>query len=66
MDFFDRQETARRNSGRLVLLFVVAVAATMVAVHLLVAGVLGGGNFLEPRLMLASVGSVAAVVLIGS
>ena len=66
MDFFDRQETARRNSGRLVLLFVLAVAATMAAVHLLIAGVLGGGNFLEPRLMLASVGSVAAVVLIGS
>ena len=66
MDFFERQETARRNSGRLVLLFVVAVAATMAAVHLLVAGVLGGGRFLDPRLMLASVGSVAAVVLIGS
>ena len=66
MDFFDRQESARRNSGRLVLLFVVAVAATMAAVHLLVAGVLGGGRFLDPRLMLASVGSVAAVVLIGS
>jgi Zn-dependent protease with chaperone function len=66
VDFFERQETARRNSGRLVLLFVVAVAATMAAVHLLVAGVLGGGKFLDPRLMLASVGSVAAVVLIGS
>ena len=66
MDFFERQETARRNSGRLVLLFVLAVAATMAAVHLLVARVLGGGNYLEPRLMLASIGSVAAVVLIGS
>jgi Zn-dependent protease with chaperone function len=66
MDFFERQEVAKRNSGRLVLLFGVAVAATAAAVHLLVAATLGGGNFLDPRIMLLSGGSVLVVVLLGT
>ena len=66
MDFFERQEAAKRNSGRLVLLFGIAVAATVAAVHVLVAATVGGGNFLDPRIMLLSGGSVLAVVLLGT
>jgi Zn-dependent protease with chaperone function len=66
MDFFERQEVAKRNSGRLVLLFAVAVVATVAAVHVLVAATIGGGNFLDPRIMLLSGGSVLVVVLLGT
>ena len=66
MDFFERQEAAKRNSGRLVLLFAVAVLATVAAVHVLVAATVGGGNFLDPRIMLLSGGSVLVVVLLGT
>jgi len=37
MDFFDHQEQARRRTGRLVLLFLLAVAAIIVAVYLAIA-----------------------------
>ena len=37
-DFFDRQEAARRRSGRLVLLFALAVLGVVAAVYLAVAG----------------------------
>jgi len=40
-DFFDRQDTARRNTSRLVVLFVLAVLAIMVSIHVLIAGALG-------------------------
>jgi Zn-dependent protease with chaperone function len=36
-DFFDRQDTARRNTTRLVLLFVLAVLGIMASIHLLLA-----------------------------
>jgi Zn-dependent protease with chaperone function len=39
-DFFERQDTARRNTTRLVVLFVLAVVAIMVSIHLLLAATL--------------------------
>jgi Zn-dependent protease with chaperone function len=40
-DFFDRQDAARRNTTRLVVLFVLAVAAIMVSIHVLLAAAFG-------------------------
>jgi Zn-dependent protease with chaperone function len=40
-DFFDRQDAARRNTTRLVVLFVLAVLAIMVSIHLLLAAAFG-------------------------
>ena len=40
-DFFERQDIARRNTGRLVLLFVLAVLAIMVSIDLLLAATMG-------------------------
>ena len=40
-DFFERQDIARRNTGRLVLLFVLAVLAIMVSIYLLLATTMG-------------------------
>ena len=40
-DFFDRQDIARRNSTRLVILFVLAVLAIMASVDLLLAATMG-------------------------
>lgn len=42
MDFFQRQEQARKNSRRLVVLFIVAVLCIVVALNLVAAFVLGG------------------------
>ena len=42
MDFFQRQEQARKNSRRLVLLFIVAVLCIVVALNLVIGFVLGG------------------------
>jgi Zn-dependent protease with chaperone function len=40
-DFFDRQEAARRNTARLVVLFLLAVLAIVVSIHLILAAVFG-------------------------
>jgi Zn-dependent protease with chaperone function len=40
MDFFEHQDVARRQTGRLVLLFTLAVALLIVAAYLVVAGVI--------------------------
>ena len=40
-DFFERQDIARRNTGRLVFLFVLAVLAIMVSIDLLLAATMG-------------------------
>jgi Zn-dependent protease with chaperone function len=40
-DFFDRQDAARRNTTRLVVLFALAVLAIMVSIHVLLAGAFG-------------------------
>jgi Zn-dependent protease with chaperone function len=75
MDFFESQDDARRHTGRLVLLFVLAVLAIVVTVYLLVAGVLvwqsqaqvaaqqGGFRTLwDPRLLaVVGVGTLAVV-----
>ncbi|MDY7109295.1 MAG: M48 family metallopeptidase [Planctomycetota bacterium] len=79
MDFFESQDAARRNTGRLVILFVLAVIAIMIAIYLLVALLFGvGGGYaeiegsrraallLDWRLM-AAVGAITlAVVGLGS
>jgi len=51
-DFFTRQDTARRNTTRLVVLFVLAVLAIMVSIDLLLAATMGyasGGPASGPR-----------------
>ena len=40
-DFFERQDIARRNTSRLVLLFVLAILAMMASVHLLLVATMG-------------------------
>ncbi len=40
-NFFERQDVARRNTGRLVFLFVLAVLAIMVSIDLLLAATMG-------------------------
>jgi Zn-dependent protease with chaperone function len=53
MNFFDAQETARRKSGRLVVLFVAAVVAIVVVVYLVVAvALVPGGVRFDPLLFL--------------
>ena len=58
MEFFEHQDVARRQTGRLVVLFVAAVLLLIVAAYLVVAGVLvatdSGGfrSVWEPRLLL--------------
>jgi Zn-dependent protease with chaperone function len=41
MDFFDRQDRARKNTGRLVLLFLIAVVLIVIAINAVVAVVFG-------------------------
>jgi Zn-dependent protease with chaperone function len=40
-DFFDRQDAARRSTARLVVLFILAVLAIVVSIHLILAAVFG-------------------------
>ena len=50
MNFFDHQEVARRNTGRLVILFIFAVACIITAIYFLVATMLLGeyeGSYLQ-------------------
>ena len=74
MNFFESQDVARKNSGRLVVLFVIAVLAIMVLVYLLIAatigymtrdaktGVVQWENLLDPWLMLgAGLGTILVV-----
>lgn len=68
MDFFEHQDVARRQTGRLVLLFLLAVLLLIVAAYLVVAGVIvwadGAGfrNVWDPRLLLAvGLGTLAVV-----
>ena len=61
MNFFERQDQARRLSKRLVLLFALAVAAIVVAVNVIV--LLVGGGFSEATLPGARWAAVVAVTL---
>ena len=79
-DFFERQETARRNTSRLVVLFVLAVLAIVVSADLLgalllayatletEAGLLAAAwSFVfDPRVLLVAAGGTAIVVVLGS
>ena len=69
-DFFERQDIARRNTSRLVFLFVLAVPAIIVSVDLLLAAVFGYlGRDLETGAMdlaLAFDPGVMAVAVIGT
>jgi Zn-dependent protease with chaperone function len=71
MDFFDHQDRARRNTGRLVVLFVLAVLGILASTYLVVAAVLTGASgspeaMMQPPL-LAGIGlGVLAVVGGGS
>ena len=65
MDFFESQERAKRNTSRLVAMFVVALLATMASVHVLVTVMFAKGNFADVRMLGISFGSVLVVVVIG-
>lgn len=64
MDFFDHQERARRNTGRLVLLFGLAVLLILAGVNVAVALVLGSQGGLYP-VEVALLVTLATLVLIG-
>ena len=73
-DFFERQDAARQNTTRLVVLFGLAVLAIVASVHLLLGltiGYLSPGSFpgatrwgalADPALLLASIGCSLLVV----
>ena len=63
MDFFESQERAKRNTSRLVAMFVVALLATMASVHVLVTVLFAKGNFADVRMLGISLGSVLVVVV---
>ena len=65
MDFFESQERAKRNTSRLVAMFVVALLATMASVHVLLTVLFAKGNFADLRMLGVSLGSVLVVVVIG-
>ena len=44
MDFFEQQDLARRNSRKLVLLFILAILGVVVSVYLLMAVAIFGYN----------------------
>ena len=65
MDFFESQERAKRNTSRLVAMFVAALLATMASVHVLLTLLFAKGNFADVRMLGISLGSVLLVVVIG-
>lgn len=75
MDFFEHQDDARRKTGRLVLLFVLAVVAITVLVYFAALGVFGyvatrtdgtAPSLFQLDLFLATTAAVAGVVTLGS
>ena len=66
MNFFARQEMARRSTGRLLVLYGVAVLGIIAAVHFLFAGLLTQGkDWLNPEVGFFSIVGTLAVILIG-
>ncbi|MGQ0552617.1 MAG: M48 family metallopeptidase [Planctomycetota bacterium] len=69
MDFFEQQDLARRKTGRLLVLFALAVLAIIATTYCLVAGVMlasqspsAAGDLLDwPLLLLVGLGTVAVV-----
>ena len=72
MDFFESQDAARRKTGRLVFLFVLAVVSIIVSVYLVVSGALlyttetEEARLWDPGLFLAVATATVAVVAGGS
>jgi len=64
MDFFQHQDTARRRTAGLVLLFALAVAAIVLAVYAVVAALMS--RLWDPVLFAAVSGPTAAVIAAGS
>ena len=63
MDFFAKQESAHRQTGRLLILFVLSVLLTIVGVHLIVTGVLLLGQWVEHSYLdLPEAGLIARVL----
>ncbi len=63
MDFFEHQDRARRQTGRLVLLFALSVIATIVSLHVLIGLVLAGSGTLQEEGAGASTQGVGAFLL---
>lgn len=63
MDFFQHQDQARRNTGRLVLLFVLAVLALLVGLNLAVGAVLASQGGAHPLVFVGL--SVGVLLLVG-
>jgi hypothetical protein len=72
MDFFAHQEVARRNTGKLIALFALAVVGMIAAVYTLLVAVLhlAGegqvGGWWQPDLLLLAAGGTVLVVALGS
>ena len=66
MDFFEHQEQAKRRTGVLVVLFVVAVAGTVLGTFAALAATVGGGKFANPQLFAGVTLAVLAIVGIGT
>ena len=66
MDFFESQERAKRNTTWLVALFIMGVIATVVSVHVVLSLTVSQGKIFDPSMFALSVGSVLAVVGVGT
>lgn len=66
MDFFESQERAKRNTTWLVALFIMGVIATVVSVHVALSLTVSQGKIFDPSMFALSVGSVLAVVGVGT
>jgi hypothetical protein len=64
MDFFEHQEQAKRRTGVLVVLFVVAVAGTVLGTFAALAATVGGGKFANPQLFAGVTLAVLAIVAV--
>ncbi|MFO0013275.1 MAG: M48 family metallopeptidase [Planctomycetota bacterium] len=76
MDFFAHQERARRNTGRLIVYFVVTLIAIVALVYIAIAGIAAAATqnseqpidffVFHPRLFIGVLGAVLTVILGGS
>jgi Zn-dependent protease with chaperone function len=66
MDFFEHQEQAKRRTGVLVVMFVVAVVFTVLGTFAALAATIGGGKFANPQLFLGVSAAVLAIIGIGT
>jgi Zn-dependent protease with chaperone function len=66
MDFFERQDKARRNTKALVVYFALAVMALVAAIYTVIALVFARGQFWQPQLFLWVSLATVGVILVGS